>query len=61
MFYSFIFYSYKGHLRCPLNSTFRPSRLQQLKIGQNTEKSSGDLRNLAVTETPVKNHQLTLL
>ena len=29
--------------------------------GQNTEKSSGDLRRLAVTQTPVKNHQLTLM
>ena len=28
--------------------------------GQNTEKSSGHLRILAVTQTPVKDHQLTL-
>ena len=28
---------------------------------QNTEKSSGDLRRLAVTQTPVKNHQLKLM
>ena len=28
--------------------------------GQNTEKSPGDLR-LAVTQTPVKDHQLTLM
>ena len=28
---------------------------------QNTEKSPGDLRRLAVTQTPVKNHQLTLM
>ena len=27
----------------------------------NTEKSPGDLRRLAVTQTPVKNHQLTLM
>ena len=27
---------------------------------QNTEKSPGDLRRLAVTKTPVKDHQLTL-
>ena len=26
-----------------------------LKIGQNTEKSPGDLRGLAVTQTPVRN------
>ena len=29
--------------------------------GQNTETSPGDLRRLAVTQTPVKNHQLTLM
>ena len=28
---------------------------------QNTEKSSGDLRRLAVTQTPVKDNQLTLM
>ena len=28
--------------------------------GQNTEKSPGDLWRLAVTQTPVKDHQLTL-
>ena len=27
-------------------------------IGQNTEKSSGDLRRLAVTQSTVENHQL---
>ena len=32
-----------------------------IEIGQNTEKKPGDLRRLAVTRTPVKNHQLTLL
>ena len=31
-----------------------------LKIGQNTEKSHGDFRRLAVSKTPVKKHQLTL-
>ena len=30
-------------------------------IGQNTKKSPGDLRRLAVTQTPVENHQLTLM
>ena len=30
-----------------------------LKIGQNTEKSPGYLRRLAVTQTSVKDHQLT--
>ena len=29
--------------------------------GQNTEKSPGDLRRLVVTQTPLKNHQLTLM
>ena len=29
--------------------------------GQNTEKSPGDLRKLAVTQTLVKNHQLKLM
>ena len=28
---------------------------------QNTEKNPGDLRRLAVTQTPVKNHQQTLM
>ena len=30
-------------------------------IAQNTVKSPGDLRRLVVTQTPVENHQLTLL
>ena len=30
-------------------------------IGQKTEKSPGDLRRLAVLQTPVKNHQLKLV
>ena len=32
-----------------------------IEDGQNTEKSHGDLRRLTVTQTPVKNHQLTLM
>ena len=32
-----------------------------IKIGQNTEKSPGDLRRLAVSLTPLEDHQLTLL
>ena len=32
-----------------------------IKIGQNTEKSPGDLGRLAATRTPVKNHHLTLV
>ncbi len=29
--------------------------------GQNTEKSPGNLKKLAVAQTPVKNHRLTLM
>ena len=32
-----------------------------IKIGQNTEKCPGDLRRLAVTQTPVKNYQLMFM
>ena len=32
-----------------------------IENGQNTEKSPGDLRRLTVTQTPVKDHQLTLM
>ncbi len=32
-----------------------------IEIGQNTEKSPGDFRRLAVTQTPVNDHQLTLM
>ena len=32
-----------------------------IKIGQNTEKSPGDCRKLAVTQTPVRICQLTLV
>ena len=32
-----------------------------IENGQNTEKSSGDLKRLAVTQTPVKGQQLTLI
>ena len=32
-----------------------------IKISQNTEKRPGDLRRLAVTQTPVRNHQLMLV
>ena len=31
-----------------------------IKIGPNTEKSPADIRRLAVTQTPVEDHQLTL-
>ena len=42
----------------------RVETIQETSIienGQNTEKSLGDLRRLAVTQTPVKDHQLTLM
>ena len=32
-----------------------------LKIGQNNENSPGDLRRLAITQSPVKKHHLTML
>ena len=32
-----------------------------IENGQNTKKSPGDLRRLTVTQTPVKNHRLTLM
>ena len=32
-----------------------------IENGQNPEKSPGDLRRLAVTQSPVKDHQLTLM
>ena len=31
------------------------------KIGQNTKKSPGDLGRLVVAQTPVRDHQLTLV
>ena len=31
-----------------------------IKIGQNTEKSPGELKRFAVTQTPLRHHQLTL-
>ena len=38
---------------CPNNSN--------VEIGKNTEKRPGDLKRLAVTQTPVENHQQTLV
>ena len=32
-----------------------------VEIGQNTEKSPGNLRRPAATQTPVKKHHLTLV
>ena len=38
-----------------------PPNYRIIKIGQNTEESPRDLRRLAVTQTPVRNHWLTLV
>ena len=35
--------------------------LNIVKIGQNTEKSPGDLRRLTAIQSSVRNHQLTLV
>ena len=32
-----------------------------IEMGQNTEKNNRDLRKLTITQTPVKDHQLTLM
>ena len=32
-----------------------------IENGQNTEENPGDLRRLAVTQTPLEDHQLTLI
>ena len=45
--------------------SWRPSRDHQndsiIENYQNIEKSPGDLRRLAATQTPMKDHQLTLM
>ena len=38
-----------------------PPNYSIIENGQNTEKSPGDLRILAVIQTSVKNHQLKLM
>ena len=37
------------------------SKYSIVEINQNTEKNPGDLRRFAVDQTPMKNHQLTLV
>ena len=32
-----------------------------IEISQNTEKSNGDLKRLAISQTPVKDHEQTLV
>ena len=46
-----------GTKRLGNKKTSRDNKI--IKIGQNTEKSLDDLRRLAVTQTPVRNHHLT--
>ena len=43
------------------NTSGNHSNDSTVKIGQNTEKSPGDLGRVAVTQTPVKDHQLRLV
>ena len=45
-------------LRNQRTSRDRPNYII-IKIDQNTEKSPGDFRQLAVSQTPVRNYQLT--
>ena len=40
---------------------WRPSKRLHFENGQNIEKSPGDLNRLAVTQTPVRAHQLQLM
>ena len=40
---------------------WRLSKLLLIEIGENTEKSPGELRKLAVTQTSVENYQSTLM
>ena len=39
----------------------RPSNILVTEIDQNAEKSPGDMKTVALTETPLKDHQLTLM
>ena len=48
-----------GRLRNQTTSRNHPD-YTIIKIGQNTEKSPEDLRRHAITQTPVRNHQLAL-
>ena len=49
----------KGTGRFRNHRTNRDHPNNSIKNGQNTEKSPGDLRRLAITQTPVKANQLT--
>ena len=39
----------------------RVETIQNIRNGQNTEKSPGDLKRFGVTQTPVKDHKLKLV
>ena len=49
-----------GGLRNNMTSGDHPNNCS-IEIGQNTTKSPGDLRRIAVIQTPVKDNQLTLI
>ena len=51
----------KGTRRLRNKRTIRDHSDYSIKIGQNSEKSPGDLRRFTVTQTPERNHQLTLM
>ena len=38
-----------------------PPNYSIIEVGHNTEKSPGDLKKVIVSQTPVKDHQLTLI
>ena len=48
-----------GRLGNKMGGDYTNNRI--IEIGQNTEKSPGNLRRLAVTQTPARNQQLILV
>ena len=52
----------KGSRRPRNNRTSKDHLIYSvIKIGQNTEKSPGDMGGVSVTQTSLKNHQLMLM
>ena len=51
----------KGLEDLEVAAEWRPSNNNIIEDGQNTEKSPGDLRRLTVTQSPMKDHKLTLM
>ena len=51
----------KGVEDLGITSNWTPSNYCFIGIGQNTDKSAGDLRRFALTQTSVKYHQLSLM